>query len=89
MSAFEDFSHHLGVIPSAGIRTHLGSTRNKGFIDFPAQFAVIAISHDREKAGEIQCNQVALQLPGLCRLLRSFQRRLRHAGQIVGVGNQL
>ncbi len=87
VAALEDFRHHRGVVPLAGIRALVGGAGHKGLIDFPAQIPVVAVGHDREEAGEIQGDDIAVPFLLAGGLFGAFNSGLGDAGELIDVGD--
>ena len=87
MAALEYFRHHRSVIPLAGIRALVGSAGHKRLVDFPAQMPIVAVGHDREEAGEIQGDHIAVQLFLAGGLLGAFDSGFGDAGELIHIGD--
>ena len=88
MTQREDLFHHLAVVPLTGVRALIGSAGAVSTIHLFTQGLVVAVSHYRQIAWDIQRQQITFQLfrfsLGFCRSQRAF----RHSRQLRFVGNE-
>ncbi len=89
MAALENLRHHRGIVPGATVRPQIGGPGDKGLVDFPAQLTVVTVGHYRVEAGEIQGDNVAVQLPLPGSLAGPFEGGFGQTGQFVHVGDLL